>query len=91
MKRKYLDLSTGHLKQETMEALQLSGLYSPDGLYSYPYEEGAFVSIGAEDEENLVQYPELKKIVDYCRLNSIDLIRFDRDAPVSKLFVEFNW
>ena len=43
--RKYLEISTAHLKQKTLE-----GLNAMEPPYTYEYEEGIFMSVPAQKE-----------------------------------------
>lgn len=71
---KYLELSTRHIKKETIEGLD------PDKWpYSYRYEEGVFITV---DEFG---YPDglpadLRLLIQYAKERDVWLIRLDCDA-----------
>lgn len=98
----YLDLSTSHVNPENAEEIlnKKGSIFSAEydvNLYGYPYDAGTFISVGELDEEGLDllehegHYKEIVKILRYCKKFDCYLIRFDADAPVSKLFEEFEW
>ena len=85
--RKYLEISTAHLKQKTFE-----GLNAMEPPYTYEYEEGVFISVPAQKETNISDMPkDLRILLQYAWINGIDLIRMDRDADVIDDIPVYDW
>ena len=82
---KYLELSTRHIKKETIEGL------SPDKWpYSYRYEEGVFITV---DE---LGYPDglpadLRLLIQYAKEHDVLLIRLDCDAEEVEDLPTYEW
>ena len=74
--KRYLDICTSHLRQETLKGLQ------PDKWpYSYPYTEGVFITICDDTGEWMANLPEdLQILIRYAWDHNIQLIRLDCDA-----------
>lgn len=87
----YLDLSTAHLRQATVDQLQAVGDHkrhdSPGGQpINWPamsvasYEYGVFISV-PDLGEDLSQMPtDLEQVLCYAQRIGLHLIRFDRDG-----------
>ena len=85
--RKYLEISTAHLKQKT-----LKGLNTMEPPYTYEYEEGIFMSVPDKNETNISDMPkDLRILLQYAWINGIDLIRMDRDADVIDDIPVYDW
>lgn len=85
--RKYLEISTAHLKQKTLE-----GLNAMEPPYTYEYEEGVFISVPDQKETNISDMPkDLRILLRYAWINGIDLIRMDRDADVIDDIPAYDW
>ena len=85
--RKYLEISTAHLKQKTLE-----GLNTMEPPYTYEYEEGIFMSVPDKNETNISDMPkDLRILLQYAWINGIDLIRMDRDADVIDDIPVYDW
>ena len=85
--RKYLEISTAHLKQKTLE-----GLNTMEPPYTYEYEEGIFMSVPDKNETNISDMPkDLRILLQYAWINGIDLIRMDRDANVIDDIPVYDW
>lgn len=82
---KYLELSTRHIKKETIEGL------GPDKWpYSYRYEEGVFIT---GDE---LGYPDglpadLRLLIQYAKEHDVLLIRLDCDAEEVEDLPTYEW
>ena len=82
---KYLELSTRHIKKETIEGL------GPDKWpYSYRYEEGVFITV---DE---LGYPDglpadLRLLIQYAKEHDVLLIRLDCDAEEVEDLLTYEW
>ena len=82
---KYLELSTRHIKKETIEGLD------PDKWpYSYRYEEGVFITV---DE---FSYPDglpsdLRLLIQYAKEHDVLLIRLDCDAEEVEDLPTYEW
>lgn len=86
----YLDLSTGHLTQDTMDRighaadLERDGRYNPDGWPAMSigcYRHGVFLTVPDPDEQNLFGVPrDLFNVLRYAQDMGIPLLRFDGDA-----------
>lgn len=82
---KYLELSTRHIKKETIEGL------GPDKWpYSYRYEEGMFITV---DE---LGYPDglpadLRLLIQYAKERDVWLIRLDCDAEEVEDLPTYEW
>ena len=77
--RKFLDLSTGHLREETCD--QLNAL---EGLHPYETEHGWFLYAtpnAAEYAEKHDWPQEVLPILELARANDCDYVMFDADAP----------
>lgn len=76
MVRKYLDASTRHLTEETINVLQSNKDWS---ITAYSYEEGVFIVV--PEKESIKDIPEdLEILLKYAWENDISLICLDRDA-----------
>lgn len=89
MIKQYLDISTTHLTESTMN--NLDDTYP----FCFGYEEGTFISV-PHDEDTLNYYynnlPEdLYKLMLYAIKNNISLIRLDRDADIFDDLPIYNW
>ena len=85
--RKYLEISTAHLKQKT-----LKGLNAMEPPYTYEYEEGVFISVPAQNETNISDMPkDLRILLQYAWINEINLIRMDRDADIIDDIPAYDW
>lgn len=80
----YLDLSTGHLSEETMDWINEA---SPNrshcsGLSIAPYEYGAFVSVPGEGDsiDDLECSEDLKEVLRFAMGQGCDVVRLDADA-----------
>lgn len=82
---KYLELSTRHIKKETIEGLD------PDKWpYSYRYKEGVFITV---DE---LGYPDglpedLRLLIQYAKERDVWLIRLDCDAEEVEDLPTYEW
>lgn len=85
--KKYLDISTSHLKEKTLNSLQ------PDKWpYSYPYEEGVFITVCDDDDNFMANLPEdLQILIRYAWDHDLQMIRLDRDAVASEALPQYNW
>lgn len=85
--KKYLDISTNHLKEKTLNSLQ------PDKWpYSYPYEEGVFITVCDDDDNFMADLPEdLQILIRYAWDHDLQMIRLDRDAVASEALPQYNW
>lgn len=85
--RKYLDISTAHLRQNTFN--NLSDINPP---YTYKYDEGVFISVPIKSEMDNVDMPrDLRILLQYAWDNNIELIRMDRDANFDDDLPVYNW
>jgi hypothetical protein len=86
MIHRYLDCSTAHLTEATMDALSADQV---EGVVAMPYPPyGVFVSI-PDDED--VEIPEdLRQVLAFARANDCLLIRFDHDGDDVDLPV-YDW
>jgi len=85
--RKYLEISTAHLKQKTLE-----GFNAMEPPYTYECEEGIFMSVPDKNETNISDMPkDLRILLQYAWINGIDLIRMDRDADVIDDIPVYDW
>ena len=86
MVAKYLDLCTSHLCEETINKLN-----SETTPFSYPYEEGVFISV-PESEDLVGKIPsDLKRLLGYCWENNIQLVRLDRDSEEIEDLPTYDW
>lgn len=81
---KYADLSTAHLRVDTIENLDADTIP-----YSYEYEEGIFISVpektDLDNDEWTKDLPDdLMNLLEYAWKNECQLIRLDRDAEIIK-------
>lgn len=84
---KYLDISTTHLTKETVDGL------GPDKWpYSYPYEEGVFITVSDDDSTLMNQLPaDLQTLLKYALDHNIQLLRLDRDAEEIGALPKYEW
>lgn len=83
----YLDISTAHLMQETLN--RLNAINPP---YTYKYNEGAFISVPDKTEVSIISMPEdLRILLQYAWDNNIEMIRMDRDAEVIENLPVYDW
>lgn len=91
----YLDLSTGHLSEATMDWLNEAtpARSHCSGLTIAPYEFGAFVSVPGESEaiDELECADDLKAVLRYARGINCDVLRFDSDGSTVSGLPRFNW
>lgn len=85
--KRYLDISTCHLSKETLDGLQ------PDKWpYSYPYDEGVFITVCDDDDNFMDNLPkDLQILIKYAWNNQIHMIRLDRDAVEIKELPRYDW
>lgn len=90
MKLQYLDLSTSHLTQTTVQELD-SGTFS--GITVANYEYGVFVSVpGASGDIDELTAPEdLKRVLRFAREAGCDVVRFDADGDTEAELPRFDW
>lgn len=85
--KRYLDISTCHLRKDTLDGLQ------PDKWpYNYPYEDGVFITVCDDDYNILADFPkDLQILIKYAWNHNIELIRLDRDAVESEMLPQYDW
>lgn len=85
--KRYLDISTSHLKKETLDGLQ------PDKWpYSYPYDAGVFITVCDDDDNFMVDLPkDLQILIKYAWNHNIQMIRLDRDAAEREELPRYDW
>lgn len=92
---RYLDLSTGHIPEATMEWLSeaVPTRSHCDGLTIAPYEYGAFVSVPGESEtiEGLNCPEDLKVVLRHARGLDCDVVRLDVAAEQLAELQHFDW
>ena len=77
-----LPLSTAHITQATLDAIETHAI-------AYPNEYGAFVYVNDEILEPVPQ--DLKTVFDYANAHSIRWVKFDRDAPELDGLPTYEW
>jgi hypothetical protein len=81
---RYLDLSTGHVSEQTMDWLNEATPSQShcSGITVAPYEYGAFLSVPSEAAaiDDLECADDLKTVLKYARSIGCDVVRFDSDA-----------
>lgn len=86
---KCLDISTSHLKEETLNSLSENKMP-----YSYGYKEGVFISV---PDKNIVlaeeyDFPiDLGILLKYAWESDVSLIRLDSDGEVIKNLPVYKW
>lgn len=103
---KYLDISTGHVKDENRILFLETNIheYIGDNLselswFGFPYDTGTFISVCTEDcskDEVIEQLKaegmeEIADILVYCLENDIKVIRFDANGEEMDDFPIFEW
>lgn len=84
-----LDISTSHLREETLNSLSENKMP-----YSYSYKEGVFISVpdknimAAEDYELPL---DLVTLLEYAWENDVSLIRLDSDGEVIEDIPVYKW
>ena len=93
MVNRYLEMSTAHLKEETIGMLK-----DMDIPYFVNYEEGVFISvldldhIDAQMRKLYDELPEdLRILQDYARKLGVSLIWLDRDADITEGLPVYEW
>jgi len=93
--RKYLDVSTGNLPHEEMEAIETGDAGGDDELVIVRnYEYGAWVWVPDEPDyyaELPKLQPRLSAILNEARRLGCNWVNFDRDAPHLAGFPSFEW
>lgn len=86
---KYLDISTSHLKEETLNSLSENKMP-----YSYDYKEGIFISVPDKDiiGKEIRNLPsDLVVLLEYAWENDVLLIRLDTDGEVVDDLPVYKW
>lgn len=86
---KYLDISTSHLKEETLNSLSENKMP-----YSYDYKEGIFISVPDKDiiGKEIRNLPsDLVVLLEYAWENDVLLIRLDTDGEVVDDLPVYEW
>lgn len=86
---KYLDISTSHLKEETLNSLSENKMS-----YSYDYKEGIFISVPDKDiiGKEIRNLPsDLVVLLEYAWENDVLLIRLDTDGEVVDDLPVYEW
>ena len=89
MKLQYLDLSTGHLTQTTVQELKCD-IFSGITVANYDY--GVFVSVPGTsgDIDGLTVPEELKSVLRFARSEGCDVVRFDADGDTEAGLPRFD-
>ena len=80
---KYLDVSTAHVRKETL---------NPAGLNPYfiaEYEYGAFFYVPADIDEDTPE--DLAAVLQFALDNNCALVRFDCDGGILEELVTYDW
>ena len=90
MKFQYLDLSTGHLTQTTVQELNCD-IFSGITVANYDY--GVFVSVPgtSADIDKLTAPEDLKHVLRFAREVGCDVVRFDADGDTEAALPSFDW
>ncbi len=90
MKLQYLDLSTGHLTQTTVQELKCD-IFSGITVANYDY--GVFVSVPGTsgDIDELTAPEDLKHVLRFAREAGCDVVRFDTDGDTEAALPSFDW
>ena len=86
---KYWDISTSHLKEETLNSLSENKMP-----YSYDYKEGIFISVPDKDiiGKEIRNLPsDLVVLLEYAWENDVLLIRLDTDGEVVDDLPVYEW
>lgn len=86
---KYLDISTSHLKEETLNNLSENKMP-----YSYDYKEGVFISVPDKSilgNEIYNLSSDLVALLEYAWKNDVLLIRLDTDGEVMDDLPIYEW
>lgn len=93
MVNRYLKMSTAHLKEATIAALEIM-----DVLYCVIYDEGVFISVldlDHTDAQTRKKYDELPEdlltILNYARKLGVSLVWLDRDADEVEGLPVYEW
>lgn len=86
--RKFLDISTGHLRPSTRDAID-AGAFS---ITAHPHPDGYgwFIYVPTDpahfEEVEAMPPNDLRRVLDYARAQDCDYVLFDRDAgPIADL------
>lgn len=95
---KYLDVSTAHVKRETMQDITDTGRsrYEITNRKWLPviavYPEGAFLWVSEEPETDNPNLPEeLKRLLKIARAQDCYLIRLDADGDIIPGLLTYDW
>lgn len=84
----YLDLSTGHVSQATMEALER--IPAEMGCSVATHKHGAYLIVPPLPYSVAVP-DDLKVVLDYARKEGFGLVSLDADGPFSDELPQFDW
>lgn len=85
----YLELSTGHVTEDEMEAIDHCVGDALPIVATDRY--GAFLYVPDDDGEEIVPYPALRAVVELARSLGVRLIRLDADGPEFPGLKTYDW
>lgn len=80
---KYLDVSTSHVKQETMNPVGLNPYFIAE------YEYGAFFYVPADIDEDIPE--DLAAVLQFALDNDCELVRFDCGGETFEELKTYDW
>ncbi len=89
MVRRYLDLSTVHIREETSLWLSEQAKAQPPLLVVYAYEEGFFIPVPEEPDDAVPM--DLLNLFGLAADNDATLLRLDRDGEQLDGLAEYDW
>lgn len=85
----YLDLSTGHVTKDEMDAIDHSVGDALPVVATYKF--GAFLHVPDDDCEDLAPYPAVRAVVELARSLGVTLVRLDADGPEVPGLKTYDW
>lgn len=85
---KYIEMSTAHLTESTMQRLEADEI---DDAHPVTDEYGAYLPVSDILKNSNTIPCDLKECVDYATRNDVSLIRFDRDVDLIAGLTVYLW
>lgn len=92
LKYAYLDLSTGHVSQTTMQFIEAVQEENCLPMTIANYEYGAFITVPSDFDDLPKGLPkDLKEVLEYANKQGCILVRLDKDADTTTDLPIYYW
>jgi hypothetical protein len=87
----YLDISTAHISQETMDFLNKHAGTNDLGLMIASYEYGVWVNVPGEAERDTPVPADLRAVLEFAKTNGCSIVRFDTEGETCESLQAYDW